>query len=98
MILEHKARKNELESFVYDMRSNVQEYGNLEKYIDPKIKDKYLADINHTVEWLYGDGQNAAGTEYSKKLEDFKKIGLPVKERYRFHSEFPIYYEQFKAF
>ena len=56
MILEHKARKNELESFVYDMRSNVQEYGNLEKYIDPKIKDKYLADINHTVEWLYGDG------------------------------------------
>lgn len=38
MILEHKKLKNELESFVYDMRANVSEYGNLEKYIDPAIK------------------------------------------------------------
>ena len=38
MILEHKKLKNELESFIYDMRSNVSEYGNFEKYIDPNVK------------------------------------------------------------
>ena len=26
------------ESFIYDMRSNVSEYGNFEKYIDPNVK------------------------------------------------------------
>lgn len=85
--------KNELESFLYDMRTNVSEYGTLEKYIDPSIRDQYVSDISETVEWLYGDGANAANTEYKKRLDEFKKIGLPVKERYRFHSEFPVFYE-----
>lgn len=41
-ILDFKAVKNELESFVYDMRNNIQEYGSLEKYIDPSIKKDFL--------------------------------------------------------
>jgi hypothetical protein len=45
-ILEFKAVKNELESFVYDMRNNISEYGSLEKYIDPSIKNEYLQKLN----------------------------------------------------
>lgn len=41
-ILDFKAIKNELESFVYDMRNNIQDYGNLEKYVDPKTKVDFL--------------------------------------------------------
>ena len=98
MILEHKMLKNELESFLYEMRTNISEYGTWEKYIDPSVRPKYLDEINKIVEWLYADGANAASTEYKKKLDEFKKVGNPVKERYRFYSEINVYSEQFKNF
>jgi len=37
-ILEVKAFRNELESFSYDMRTNLEPYGNLEKYVDEPTK------------------------------------------------------------
>jgi hypothetical protein len=55
-ILEFKAVKNELESFVYDMRNNIQEYGNLEKYVDPNTRAEFLTQLNAAVDWIYGEG------------------------------------------
>ena len=37
-ILKLKEVKNDLESYIYDIRANIQEHGNYEKYIDPSIK------------------------------------------------------------
>lgn len=54
-----KASKNDLESFSYDMRNNINEYGPLEKYIEERERLEYLQKINDTVEWLYGEGENA---------------------------------------
>jgi hypothetical protein len=34
MILEMKAVKNELESYCYDIKSHLEPYGNLEKYLE----------------------------------------------------------------
>lgn len=45
-ILEFKAVKNELESYSYDLRNNIQDYGSLEKYIDPKIREGVITQIN----------------------------------------------------
>ena len=67
-ILEFKAVKNELESFVYDMRNNIQEYGNLENYIDPAIKGDFLNKLNEAVDWIYGEGQSASNDLYKEKL------------------------------
>jgi hypothetical protein len=78
-ILEFKAVKNELESFVYEMRNNISEYGSLERYIDPSIKNDYLQKLNLAVDWIYGEGQSAAKDVYKSKLEEFKKVGVPVK-------------------
>ena len=90
-ILEFKAVKNELESFVYDMRNNIQEYGNLEKYIDPAIKGDYLNKLNQAVDWIYGEGQSASKDMYKDKLAQFKAVGMPVKQRAAFHSDFPVF-------
>ena len=32
----------------------------------------FLQEINETIEWLYGDGENAPKSEYFNKLEKFK--------------------------
>ena len=56
-ILNLKEAKNNLESYIYDMRANVKEYGNYEKYIDPETKERLLADVSTTEEWIYNSGE-----------------------------------------
>lgn len=97
-ILEFKAVKNELESFVYDIRNNIQEYGNLEKYIDPAVKGDFINKLNQAVDWIYGDGQNASKDQYKQKLAEFKGVGVPIKQRAAFYQDFPIFVDQFKTF
>ena len=56
MILELKKVKNELESYSYEMRNNIDSYGPLEKYVDDETRKTFLQKINETVDWLYGEG------------------------------------------
>lgn len=51
-----KAVKNELESFVYDMKTNIDSYGPYEKYVDENTRQQFLKQLTDTVEWIYGDG------------------------------------------
>ena len=97
-ILEFKAISNELESYAYDLKNSVGDYGALEKYIDPAIKQQFLANLQQSIDWIYGEGQTAPNAEYKKRLEEFKKIGTPIKGRARFHDEFPVYLSQFQNF
>jgi hypothetical protein len=38
------------------MRNNISDYGNLEKYIDPAVKQDFLNQLNQAVDWIYGEG------------------------------------------
>lgn len=68
-ILQLKAVKNDLEAYAYRMRDICGSYGSHEKYIDPSIKDQFLAQVSQVVDWIYGEGENATLEEYSSKLE-----------------------------
>ena len=68
-ILQLKAKKNDLEAYGYRMRDICGSYGSHEKYIDPAIKDQFLAQVNQVVDWIYGEGENATLKEYTEKLE-----------------------------
>lgn len=63
-ILDTKLTKNNLETYCYDMRSKIDSYGALEKYIDPNVKDTMLKEINEVVEWLYDAGESSTKDEY----------------------------------
>lgn len=67
-----KAIRNELESFSYDMRNNIDAYGPYEKYVDEATRNKFLAEINDTVKWIYEDGQTAPKEAYQQRLDHFK--------------------------
>lgn len=97
-ILDFKAIKNELEGYSYDMKNNIDSYGSYERYVEPTMRQQFLNQLTQTVDWIYGEGQTASIDIYRQKLDAFKKIGLPIKNRYRFHSEIEIYMEQFKNF
>lgn len=80
-----------MESFLYELKANIKEYGEYERYIEAGVKAKTLQDIDNAVTWIYADGLNAQPEEYKTKLTHFKSIGNPVKERYLFYTEIGIY-------
>jgi heat shock protein 4 len=94
-ILEVKELRNMLEAYSYEMRNNLDSYGSFEKYLDDATKATFLAEINQVVDWLYADGENAPKGEYRTRLEKFKAIGEPVRQRHFYYSELDVYFEQF---
>lgn len=62
-ILDLKEAKYMLESYTYEMKNGVQEYGNFEHYIDPALKPTFIENLQATEEWIYADGENAPLTE-----------------------------------
>lgn len=85
LILEIKITRNQLETYVYDMRASLDSIGNFIPYMVEDQRQAYLVELNNTEEWLYGDGESAAKDAYVEKLSQLKQIGEPVKNRYRFH-------------
>ena len=78
------------------MRSNLDQYGSLEKYIDPNLKLKFMDELNQTVEWLYSDqGEQAAQQELQVRIQHQKQVGEPIKQRQFYYSEVSVYFEQF---
>lgn len=90
-ILDLKEAKYDLESFTYEMKNGIQEYGNLEHFIDPSLKPAFLENLLATEEWIYADGENAPLTDQKARLEGLQSIGLPLKLRHKFRSEFQDY-------
>lgn len=81
--------RNDLEAYSYEMRNNLEDYGNFVNYIDPAVRTPFLAEISEVIEWLYADGENAPLNDYEVRLEKFRKIGEAVRTRYRFYEAWP---------
>jgi len=84
--LDYKEARNDLESYTYDMKNNIGEYGSMEHYIEESVKGQFLANLLETVDWLYGAGENAPIEELKKRYNDYRVIGEPVRARYRFYT------------
>lgn len=98
-ILDLKEARYNLESFTYEMRNAVDQYGNMEHYIDPTLRQAYLDNLNVTVAWFDGDECEGATLEdYTSRLEAIKAVGVPVKMRYRFHNEWEESIREFEKY
>lgn len=96
-ILDLKEIKNSLESYGYDMRQKIDQYGELEKYVDDRTKAAFIKDINEVVEWLYEkESKSATKDQLQNKLFVFRTIGEPIKRRYAYYHELDVYFKQFE--
>lgn len=50
-----------------------------------------MQKLQETIEWIYGEGQAAPTEQYKKRLDEFRKAAYPIKARFNFHSDFPVY-------
>lgn len=73
--------RNELESYIYDMRDKIIS----ESQLMPYCTDQEKADFGKLLEtmenWLYEDGFDATKSVYAKKLEELKVVGGPIERR-----------------
>ncbi|KAK9666206.1 hypothetical protein RND81_14G168300 [Saponaria officinalis] len=82
---ETKDRKNAVEAYVYDMRNKLND--KYFEFVNPSEKDEFIATLQEVEDWLYEDGEDETKSVYTAKLEDLKKRGDPIEERYREHME-----------
>ncbi|KAK4754299.1 hypothetical protein SAY87_002403 [Trapa incisa] len=82
---ETKDKKNAVEAYVYDMRNKL--YDKYQEFVTEPEKDQFIATLQQVEDWLYEDGEDETKGVYISKLEELKKVGDPIEERYKEHSE-----------
>ncbi|KAL8139432.1 hypothetical protein V2J09_005453 [Rumex salicifolius] len=82
---ETKDRKNAVEAYVYEMRNKLND--KLEEYVTPTEKEGFMVTLQEVEDWLYEDGEDETKGVYVAKLEELKKQGDPIEERYKESTE-----------
>ncbi|XP_042323003.1 heat shock 70 kDa protein 4L isoform X3 [Sceloporus undulatus] len=79
--------KNAVEEYVYDLRDKL--CGVYEKFITEDDSRKITLMLEDTENWLYEDGEDQPKHVYVEKLQEMKKLGGPIQDRYMEHEERP---------
>lgn len=73
--------RNELESYIYDMRDKVTSSSQLGPYGTDAEKTAFTTKNQETENWLYEDGFDAKKSVYVEKLAELKALGGPLEKR-----------------
>jgi len=73
--------RNELESYIYDMRDKIVSESQLANYATDAERDGFTKKNEEIENWLYEDGFDATKSVYAAKLEELKKLGGPIEKR-----------------
>jgi len=81
IVQETSDMRNELESYIYDMRDKITMDSSLGAYASQAEKDEFMKKNEETENWLYEDGFDAKKDVLSQKLLELKSLGGPVEKR-----------------
>ncbi|KAG4400146.1 hypothetical protein AAZX31_07G005600 [Glycine max] len=90
---ETKDKKNAVEAYVYDMRNKLND--KYQEFVTASERDDFTAKLQEVEDWLYGEGEDETKGVYTAKLEELKKHGDPIDERYKEFMERGTIIEQF---
>ncbi|XP_017340400.1 heat shock 70 kDa protein 4b [Ictalurus punctatus] len=89
---ERNDAKNNLEEYVYEMRDKL--HGMFEKFIGESDRDTLSLKLEDTENWLYEDGEDQPKQVYIDKLDELKKLGQPIQDRYTESEERPRAFDE----
>ena len=81
VVRENANMRNDLESYVYDMRDKIVSESQLAPYATQDEKNTFSALLETTENWLYEEGYDATKSVYAEKLEALKACGTPIEFR-----------------
>ncbi|KAK2873149.1 hypothetical protein QQF64_017105 [Cirrhinus molitorella] len=77
---ERNDSKNYVEEYVYEMRDKL--HGVLEKFVSEADRDSFSLKLEDTENWLYEEGEDQQKQVYIDKLNELKKLGDPIQNRF----------------
>jgi heat shock protein 4 len=80
LIKETSDKRNELESYLYDMRDRI--IGALRDFAPDDVREVFQKKLEQLENWLYEDGYDADKDVYNDKLSEVKKFGDPIVHRF----------------
>ena len=88
-VLTHEtySKKNELEAYIYDVRAKLGD--KYSDYVQPQQKTQILQDLEKAESWLYDEGLNSTKNVYNQRLDELKKHGEPIANRYKEYEIIP---------
>merc|ERR1712136_639819 len=84
-IIETDEKRNDLESYIFNMRDKTAESGDYGNFISSTDREKFSEDLTKAEDWLY-DNSDATKAMYIEKLDELKLIGDGVTWRAKEHS------------
>lgn len=87
LITETADKRNELESYIYNIRDKLD--GELKDYSSKDEKDKLKSLLTESEDWLYGDGFDSTKSEYTRKIDTLRLVGDKIEKRFNEASNRP---------
>lgn len=81
IVRETSDARNELESYIYDMRDKISSESQLKSYCTEAEQTTFSGVLESMENWLYEEGFDATKSVYIKKLDELKKHGSPIESR-----------------
>lgn len=73
--------RNDLESYIISTRDSLENSERLKAVSREEERDGILKSLSDAEEWLYGDGDTAAGSQYKEKLAGLNKKVQAIERR-----------------
>ncbi|KAI2636862.1 heat shock protein Hsp88 [Hypomontagnella submonticulosa] len=80
LVADTEEKKNELETYIYDMRNKLDDQ--YADFASEEEKDKLRAKLTESEDWLYEDGEDATKAVYIAKMEEIRAMAGPITQRY----------------
>ncbi|CAG8665342.1 8617_t:CDS:2 [Acaulospora morrowiae] len=87
LVADTETQKNALEEYIYDIRSKIESI--YSEFVNPADKEGFTNLLNENENWLYDEGEDSTKSVYMEKLDQLKKYGVPIYDRYREAEELP---------
>ncbi|EHK99791.1 Actin-like ATPase [Glarea lozoyensis ATCC 20868] len=80
LVADTEDKKNELETYIYDMRNKIDD--TYADFASEDEKTKLKAKLEASEDWLYDEGEDATKAVYVQKMDEIRAVAGPIAQRY----------------
>ena len=81
LVADTEDKKNELETYIYDLRSKIDDQ--YSSFASDEEKTKLKEKLEQSEDWLYDEGEDASKGVYVAKMDEIRFVAGPIVQRYQ---------------
>ncbi|KAK3061696.1 hypothetical protein LTS18_005632 [Coniosporium uncinatum] len=81
LVADTEDKKNELETYIYELRGKIDDQ--YAEHASEDEKTKLKEKLEQSEDWLYDEGEDATKATYVAKIEEIRAVAGPIVQRYK---------------